>query len=71
MYVELDGVPDDADKEIANEILEKAVDLMSRELRSLSSMLEKDWDWLHSDEAAVEDFRANDVLFYPDGSRMG
>ena len=71
MYVELDGVPEDADGEIANEIEEKAGDLMSRELRSLSSMLEKDWDWLHSDEAAVEDFRSNDVLFYPDGSRMG
>jgi hypothetical protein len=69
MYVELDGVPEDADGAIADEIAEKATSLMFRELVGLSVMLQKDWDWLQSEDAAIEDFRSNDVLFNPDGSR--
>jgi hypothetical protein len=69
MYVELDGVPEDADGAIADEIAEKATSLMFRELVGLSVLLQKDWDWLQSEDAAIEDFRSNDVLFNPDGSR--
>lgn len=68
MEVELDGLQDDSDESIAEEIEEGAYKLMLRSLSELSDSLQKDWDWLHSDEAAVEDFRSNDTRFNPDGS---
>jgi hypothetical protein len=68
MEVELDGLPDDFDESIAEEIEEGALKLIRRELQKFSNDLRTDWDWMHSDEAAIEDYRANDTRFYPDGS---
>jgi hypothetical protein len=68
MEVELDGLPEDIDKSIVEEIEDGAYKLMFQELVALAVSLEKDWDWLHSSEAAVEDFRSNDTRFNPDGS---
>lgn len=68
MEVELDGLPDNIDESILEEIVEGAYKLMFKELVALSANLGQDWDWMQSDEAAIEDYWSNDTRFNLDGS---
>ena len=59
---------EDVSREILGQIETNGGKMIVYELKQLGRDLRREWDYMVSDEAAVEDFESNDTKFNPDGT---